>query len=309
MIAEILLVVVVLLLLFLIYKTVVQKPEVKPPPDIYAQLVGDAGQKYGQLMGEVGKLQKTMEERTKQQMDAQRQYQERVDKSLSSFVSVISGTKRRGAAGEAILKEVLAEPIKTALIVTNLDVAGKNVEFAWDVGYGRYIPIDSKLPEVDELYERYSKSEDIAEQKELKAEITKKIKKRIEDVKEYKNKQNTIDKCILALPDGLMEAVPELSAEVQKSGVAVCGYSHVFFYAHYLAEAYRRTLETGDVGEYQHVIGELMSLMREIADRTATIDRAITTIENANREIKAQTIQSERYKVGGKKEVATGTKQ
>jgi len=308
MIIEILLAVVILLLLFLTYKTVIQKSEVTPAPEIYGQLIGDVGAKYGQLMGEIGKLEKTVEERTKQQMDAQQQYQERVDKSIASFMSVISGTKRRGAAGEAILKEILATPIKTGLIVTNLNIAGKRVEFAWDVGYGKFIPIDSKLPEIDELYEKYSKSEDIAEQKRLKKEIIEKIEKRVDDVKEYKNKQNTIDKCILALPDGLMEMVPEMSAEIQKSGVAVCGYSQVFLYAYYLAEAYRRTLETGDVGEYQHVIEELMSLMREITSRTATIDRAITMIENANREIKEQTIQSERYKIERKKETAAETR-
>lgn len=287
MVIEALLLAIVLLLLFLIYKTVFQK-----------QMAGLPTEVYGQLMSEIGKLQKTIDERTSQQVESQRRYQERVERSLSGFMSVITGTKRRGAAGEAILKEILAEPIRVGLIVTDLKVDGKTVEFAWDVGYGKYIPIDSKLPEVDELYRKYSSSDDTAEQRKLKSEIVKRIRYRVDEVKMYRNRPNTIDKCILALPDGLMEVVPELSAEINRSGVVVSGYSQVFFFGYFLAANYRRTVEAGDMGQYQRAIEGLTSLMVEVANRTTTIDRAITMIENANREIKESIAQSGRYRVG-----------
>jgi len=272
---------------------------------LYKQNQAPAIESFGNVMKELGVIKQTLEDRAKQEQE----YREKTDKTLTDFVRVISGTKRRGGAGEVILKEILSVPIKSGMIVTNLNVGTKTVEFAWNLGDGKYIPIDSKLPEIDELYKRYNNSKDIEEQKKLKKIIIDKIKKRIEEVKKYKNQVNTIDKVILALPDGLMELIPEISTEIKKSGVLVCGYSYVFFFCYYLAEAYHKSLETGDIGEYIHAIEELTSLLKEIEKKTVTIERGIRIIEKANSEIKRHAITSEKHRIKRRKKIAMMVKQ
>jgi len=298
LIVEILLVAILVVLLLLVYFSLFRARETKVPDGI-TQIVGDVDRKHTEIIAQLGKLSGTLDERTRQQSDAQRVYQEKVDMSLSGITRALSGT-RRGGAGESILKEILSAPIRSGLVETDLPVGTDKVEFAWKVGYGKYVPIDAKLPEIEQLYDQYTKSNDTAEQKKTKSEIVKKLEKQIKAVKEYKNKDNTLDKCILAVPDGLMEVLPEMSGEIGRSGVVVCGYSQVFFHAYYIAEAYIRTRESGDIGVYQQTIHELLGLMKEIADRSTTIDKGLTQISNADREIRDHTTQSERYKLAEK---------
>ena len=67
---------------------------------------------------------------------------------MTTFTQTISGTKTRGMVGESILSEVLSNSIKAGVIKKELKIGSQNVEFALDLGDGKYIPIHSKLPEV-----------------------------------------------------------------------------------------------------------------------------------------------------------------
>ena len=261
---------------------------------------------YGQIMKELSGLKTSFVERSKKEVEAQEQqkeYQDKIFRSFSNFERVLTGTKRRGTAGENILKEILSFPIKVGVIITNLHIDGKTAEFAWKLSDGRYIPIDSKLPEIEKLYNSFEEAKDSDQQKKIKKEILAKIQNHIQEIKEYRNKTNTIDKVILAIPDGLMDLFPELAAEMKESGVIVCGYSYVFFFAYYLAEAYQKSLETGDIADYQQIISLLENLMQEIKDKTYTIDKGLKIIDNANKSIKENIVDSERHKIAKRKKL------
>ena len=77
---------------------------------------------------------------------------------MTTFTQTISGTKTRGMVGESILSEVLSNSIKAGVIKKELKIGSQNVEFAWDLGDGKYIPIDSKLPDVFSLVDQFEKS-------------------------------------------------------------------------------------------------------------------------------------------------------
>jgi DNA recombination protein RmuC len=84
----------------------------------------------------------------------------------------INGTKRRGKVGEIILKQILAEPISAGLITTDLKMDnGTVVEFAWDLKNGKFLPMDSKLPELEDLLNEFDLSEDPSEQAKIKKNI------------------------------------------------------------------------------------------------------------------------------------------
>lgn len=142
---------------------------------------------------EQGKSREEIEKRRDAQI-------EDMKRMISIFAKTVSGTKTRGITGEVLLKDALKESIKVGLIKTNLKTENGEVEFAWDLGDGKYIPIDSKLPDVFEILEKYNKTEDIIIREKLKKEIINKVKKEIKRVQKYQNLANTTDSCLLVLP-------------------------------------------------------------------------------------------------------------
>lgn len=244
---------------------------------------------FGNLMKEVGVLQTKLDEREKIREENEKSRNEREakrDEELSKFTRTISGTKKRGMIGEHILKEILSSYIATGKVITNLRVknAGE-VEFAWSLDDGKHIPIDSKLPQISELYNEYSKTEDVEKQKNIKRKIITKVKRNIEEVKKYRNCDNTIDRAILALPRSIIEMVPELISEAQKYGIIISDYDHVIFFVWQLDEQYQRKLESGNEMEYESMVRQLTEIIKDIADKTETIDRGLKMAKNANDDI------------------------
>ncbi len=271
MLIELLLTLLIILILYLIYSSK-EKP-------------ADEGV-VGNLMKEVGVIQTKLDEREKIREETEKARAERESlhfEEISKFTRTISGTKKRGMIGEHILKEILSSYISTGKVITNLRVknAGE-VEFAWSLDDGKHIPIDSKLPQVTELYNEYSKTEDVEKQKNIKKKIITKVKKNIEEIKKYRNCDNTIDKAILALPRSIIEMVPELISEAQKYGIIISDYDNVIFFVWHLDEQYQRKLESGNEMEYEAMVRQLTEIIKDIADKTETIDRGIKMVKNAN---------------------------
>ena len=265
---------------------------------------------YGHVMGEIGSLKKTIEERIetegkekeKREKEIKEERQE-MDSKLSDMLRLMAGTHKRGDVGEQQLKNILSVPIKLGIVITNLQVGAQRVEFAWNLGDGKYIPIDSKLPELEKLHKMLEDSKDVEEQKKIKKQLISRLKKRAQEANKYKNKSNTIDKIIVAIPDVFMDIVPEINAEFKRTGILICGYSYVFFFGYYLSEYYNKMLETGDIGVYQQSLDELLSITKDIENKTTNIDKGIKIIENANKDIKTQVFEAQKYETKRKKKI------
>jgi DNA recombination protein RmuC len=241
------------------------------------------------FLSEQGKSREEIEQRRDAQI-------EDMKKMISMFTKTISGTKTRGITGEILLKEALKESIRVGLIKCNLKTDNGEVEFAWDLGDGKYIPIDSKMPDVFEIIEKYETTEDIKKREESRKEIIDKVKKEIKNVQKYQNLTNTIDSCILVVPEAVLDIAPELVSFGKQSNVFVCNYKDVFIIAHALQDQYIRTRKEGDIGKYKQIIENLFQLLDNISAKIGTIERAITTIHNANEEIKTEIIKGKRNK-------------
>jgi DNA recombination protein RmuC len=207
---------------------------------------------------------------------------------IQQFTRTISGTKTRGIIGEEQLREVLANSIRAGVVACNLKTDSGEVEFAWDLEDGKFIPIDCKLPDVFILLEQYAKSEDLAEQKGLKEEIVRKIEKQVKTIQKYQNQTNTIGACILVVPEGILEMVPEIVGLGRENNVFVCSYKDVFPIAYVLQEKHLHFKDQGDIGSYRQLITTLFQILDKIEQKTNTIQNALTTISNANSSIKKQ---------------------
>jgi DNA recombination protein RmuC len=200
--------------------------------------------------------------------------------------------------GEEQLREVLSNSIRAGVVACNLRTDNGEVEFAWNLEDGKYIPIDCKLPDVFDLIDKYIKSEDLSEQKQLKSQIIDKILKEIKKVQKYQNLTNTIDTCILVIPEGILEIAPEIAGLGKESNVFVCSYRDIFPVAYVLSEKYIHFREQGDIGVYQQIIRSLFQILDKIEQKTNTIQNAITTITNANNFIKRQVVSARQKPTG-----------
>ena len=208
-----------------------------------------------------------------------------ITSSVAQFQRLLFGTQQRGKAGENILKNFLKEPIKTGLIKTNLNVGNGVVEFALDLNDGKFIPIDSKVPDIFELLEQIKQTEDNKQQTEIKKAIHKKLENSVSEVTKYLNQPKTINKCILSVPDEVIELYPEMLDYAKRKNVFLASYSFTYLLAYVLYEDYQKTKAEGDLGEYKRNVDTLLSLVGEIQKRTETIDRGLKMAQNANEEI------------------------
>lgn len=204
---------------------------------------------------------------------------------VEEFVKTVSGTKTRGQIGEMLLSEALSESIKVGTVVKNLSVGSMVVEFAWNLGGGKYIPIDSKLPDLSNLIVEFEDAQDQKVQEEIKKEIVQKIKREIDNVRKYQNQPNTVDCSIMVVPSAVIDIAPELIAEGKKQNVFLCTYRDIFAVAHYL-EARHVMMNQDEAGSYKQLIQSLLSLLEQVDQKTNSVDRALKQITNANNEIK-----------------------
>lgn len=244
---------------------------------------------FEKFLLEQGRMREEIEKKRDQQLFETR-------KMIEEFVKTVSGTKTRGKVGEEILKEVLKHPIRVGLVKTNLKTEGGEVEFAWSLGNGKFIPIDCKLPEVGELLK------EIGEGKELEVDrkqIVEKMKREIERVKKYRNSYNTVDSCILVVPEIVLEAAPELITVAKEENVYICTFKDVIFVAHMLQERYELLERMGRTGEYKRFAGVTMNLLAELEKKIDSIGKAINTAQNALEKIRTEIgrIKREWYKL------------
>lgn len=206
-------------------------------------------------------------------------------KIMENFVRTVSGTKTRGMVGEMLLSEALSESIKVGTVVKNLSIGSMTVEFAWQLGAGKYIPIDSKLPDLSEFTTYYENAEDEKDREQKKRKLIQKVEREIDNVRKYANQHNTINSCILVVPSFVLEIAPELAASGKRKDVFLCTPKEVFAVAHYL-EARYLLMNQDESGKYKHLIQVLLNILDQISQKSASLERALKTISNANNEIK-----------------------
>lgn len=261
------------LLIYLVYTLNKKSEEKKEEEPLANQL----------LLKQLEKIEKTLDTKAKEDKERQDKVMKCVEDNISSFTRTIHGTKRRGKVGEAILKQILSEAIASGLVTTDLKTDGGSVvEFAWDIKNGKFLPIDSKLPELDELYSKFELSENPDEQVKLKKDILKVVEKAKNEAKKYLNNHNTIDKCIVALPDTIFDQFPDINKDAVKTGVFVAGYTKVFLFACILGENYTKSLALGNIGLYKETVHSLKNIFSEIEKKSDTINKGVTQITNAN---------------------------
>ena len=233
--------------------------------------------------------------KSREEIEKQRDAQVKdMKEMMERFTQTVSGTKTRGIIGEKIIEDVMKNSIKAGVVKKNLRTSNGEVEFAWNLNDGKYIPIDSKLPDIFKFIEKFYQTENNGEKRNIIKNIFEKIKKEIKNIQKYQNLSNTIDNCILVVPPVVLDMCPELVGVGRDENVFVCSYQEVFPIAHVLQEQYIRLKEEGDIGEYKRIIKSLFQIMDKISKKCEAIEKSVTTIKNANNNIKEEIVKVKR---------------
>ncbi len=240
---------------------------------------GGAGE---QLRAELSGARRALEELTvrEQERRARQAEESEVVRRLST---VLAGGASKGRAGENVLREHLTQ-LPPGMLLTDVRVNGKVVEFGLVLPNGRTLPIDSKWSALAEL-EALEAAEDPAEREARARDVERVVAARAKEVAQYLDPALTAPVAVAAIPDAAYAVLRRAHADAFAKGVVIVPYSSalpVLLFLYSLVHRY------GDAGDVQGCLSEVAALLSEmeliVENRFA---RAATMIANGADEFRS----------------------
>jgi DNA recombination protein RmuC len=215
--------------------------------------------------------------------ESRKQFFERLRESVERMEHTISGTKRRGEAGENILHDIL-KSFPANMVAKNFRIGGKEVEFALVLNNEKVVPIDSKWAAGD-LLKQLAQEQEPSQQLHLIAKIENEITKRVGEVAGYIDPARTVPWAVAAIPDAAFSVCRRAHLDSYKKGVILIPYSLTLPYLLTLFNLYLQYAGSIDVENLQHYI---MDIKRQLETMETTLEnsivRAVKMIDNASNE-------------------------
>jgi DNA recombination protein RmuC len=251
--------------------------------------LADATQSVRGQLGEAHRLLvevRALEQGRSQQMD-------RAAESLRRLEAVIAGSGSRGAAGENILYRALGQ-LPPDLIQFNVPFGNRVVEYALSLPGGRVLPIDSKWTAAS-LVDRIGSTEDPEERRRLSERVGRDLRGRIREMTRYLDPARTLSLGLLAVPDSVYEAAPEVHSEGYREGVLVVPYSLAL---PFVLALYRLCLRFGSGGRDEDAtacLGRVAESLRRIEEEVeGRLSRGVVLVENARDSLRERIAQGRR---------------
>jgi DNA recombination protein RmuC len=183
-------------------------------------IVRDGG--VDQVRSEVAGARRALEQLALRE-DERRERERDSSEVVRRLSTVLAGGASKGRAGENVLREHLAQ-LPPGMLVTDLRVNGKVVEFALDLPDGRRLPVDSKWPALAEL-EALEAATDPAERDVLAREVERQVALRAREVAQYLDPSCTSPVAVAAVPDAAYAVLRRAHADAFSRGVVIVPYS------------------------------------------------------------------------------------
>jgi DNA recombination protein RmuC len=214
--------------------------------------------------------------------------------SLRRLEAIIAGSPTRGAAGERIIERALTQ-LPPDLLVVNAAFGSKIVEYALRLPDGRLLPIDSKWTSVAAL-ERLEGEQDPAERKRLVEQIARELRQRVREMTKYLDPERTATLGVLAVPDAVYQAAPEVHGEGYREGVLIAPFSSALplLLSLYRLEArFAVNRESARATEWlREAVASLERVEEEIEGR---LSRALAQLENARDALRSHAASARRH--------------
>jgi DNA recombination protein RmuC len=181
----------VVLLLFLLWDRLHGRQRLKEQGDALSKIVGE---KVEGSMAVFGDVRERLGELTQRARDIQE-----VGKNVSSLQELLRAPKFRGGFGELLLERLLADILPADSCSRQYGFKGGQIVDAVVRIGNKLVPIDAKFPTGD--FEQITKAESEGEQKVLRNQFIRNIKKHIDEVAKYiLPDENTFDFALMYIP-------------------------------------------------------------------------------------------------------------
>lgn len=241
------------------------------------------GRGVEEVRQEVGALRRTLDE-LRVRHEERRVREEEAWSTLHRLASVLAGGHRSGRAGENVLRESLAH-LPPSMVVSDLRVNGRVVEFGLLLPDGRALPVDSKWPAGREL-EALAQATDPGERDRLGRAVERLVVERAREVAGYLDPARTAPVAVAAVPDAAYAVLRRAHADAYRSGVLVVPYSMALPVALFLHAIVSRF---GTAGDLEACLGALAASLDAVE---ATVEnklaRASAMLANGTEELRAQ---------------------
>jgi DNA recombination protein RmuC len=217
--------------------------------------------------------------------EADRRERERESNEVvKRLATVLAGGAAKGRAGENVLREHLAQ-LPPGMLVTDLRVNGKVVEFALELPDGRRLPIDSKWPAVAEL-QALERATDPLERDARARDVERAVTARAREVAQYLDPALTAPVAVAAVPDAAYAVVRRAHADAFARGVVLVPYSTALPVLLFLFSLVSRYGDGGDLRGCLTEIATVLDGMQVILENK--LARAATMVANGTDELRSQ---------------------
>lgn len=197
--------------------------------------------------------------------------------------TVLAGSASTGRAGENVLREHLAQ-LPPGMLVTDLRVNGKVVEFGLELPDGRRLPVDSKWTALAEL-EALESCEDPAERELRARDVERHVAARAREVAQYLDPALTAPVAVAAVPDAAYAVLRRAHADAFARGVVIVPYSTALPVLLFLYSLVHRFGDADDARSALEEVAALLDGMEGVLENK--IARAATMIGNAADELRS----------------------
>lgn len=243
------------------------------------------------IRGEIGAAQKALAEVKALEHGRARQMEQAAD-TLRRLESVVAGSATRGAAGENILAQALAQ-LPPDMLEVNVAFGNKVVEYALRLPGGRLLPIDSKWTSVPAL-ERLALTDDPAERRKLQEQVVRDVRGRVREMSKYLDPERTLSLALLAVPDAVYGSALEVHGEAYREGVVVVPYSLAL---PYVLALYRLTVRFGSTVDTDQLTARLRSVdeaLRRLGEEVeGRLSRGLVQVQNAREALREHVVEAQ----------------
>jgi DNA recombination protein RmuC len=197
--------------------------------------------------------------------------------------TVLAGGASKGRAGENVLREHLAQ-LPPGMLVTDLRVNGKVVEFALDLPDGRRLPVDSKWPALAEL-EALEAATDPAERESLARVVERQVALRARVVAQYLDPSCTAPVAVAAVPDAAYAVLRRAHADAFVRGVVIVPYSTALPVLLFLYSLVHRFGDADGARSALAEVAAVLDAMESVVENK--VARAATMLSNGADELRS----------------------
>jgi DNA recombination protein RmuC len=197
--------------------------------------------------------------------------------------TVLAGSAATGRAGENVLREHLGQ-LPPGMLVTDLRVNGKVVEFGLELPDGRRLPVDSKWTARAEL-EALEACEDPAERELRARDVERQVAARAREVAQYLDPALTAPVAVAAVPDAAYAVLRRAHADAFARGVVIVPYSTALPVLLFLYSIVHRFGDADDARAALEEVAALLDGMEGVLENK--VARAATMLGNAADELRS----------------------